>query len=69
VALLYGVAALEVALAVVDAARGEWAGAVLTLGVAVLTVVLARGLWRGFLRRGPDDWRYSWRALWRKVRS
>jgi len=68
VRLLYAAAALEIILALVFAIQGPALTAVPMLVAAVLTVALARAFWRGFERRGDDDWRYSWRGVYRKLR-
>jgi hypothetical protein len=36
---------------------------------ALFTGTMTRAFWRGFERRGEGDWRYSWRAAYRKLRG
>jgi hypothetical protein len=67
--LLYAVAVLELVLAVTSVVHGRPLAALLGLAIAVATSLGARALWRDFLRCGENDWRYSWRALYRKLRD
>lgn len=67
--LLYAVAEIEVVLAVVSVIDGRGASGLIWLLAAAVTAALARTLWAGFEQRGGDDWRYSWRALYRKLRG
>jgi hypothetical protein len=67
--LFYAVAAFEVVLAARAAAAGAAPVALACVIVAVGSGLLTRALWRDFERRGEDDWRYSWRALYRRLRD
>jgi len=68
VRVLYGVAAIELALGALLPVLGLPVSSMLVMGIAsLITGLLGRWLKGALRKHGPEDWRFNWRTFWRKV--